>query len=268
MSEQEFEWIEESGPFGGSARCYVPAEYHGDCAMAYSSKGQERWAIFPSREIAINAAAGACRRDVGGYSNVSVYPVGATGASEAALYDGAVDWLFDGMLEDAPTEPGVAGIVRNFMQQLARRIAAEPHELLLVEWRDLERLLSEVFEGLGYLVVLTRPIKDGGFDLRLETDGNVYFVEVKHWSEPSKVGRGIVNRFTETVIANGGRGLLLSTSGFTSDVIQRRMAVTTYPVMLGDKMKILSLCRFYAKTETGVWVRERSPGELLFSDAF
>lgn len=62
-----------------------------------------------------------------------------------------------------------------------------PDELATVEWRDLERLLREVFEGIGFHVILTRPSKDGGFDLELTAtergQKQVYLVEVKHWSE-------------------------------------------------------------------------------------
>jgi hypothetical protein len=259
------QWIDAGGPWSEGASCYVPEGYQGPCAMSYSSGAGTHWAIFPSREVAVAAAIGACRRDVGGYTAVSVYAVGAAEAG-AKRYDEATDWLFEGeILEDQlPASEGVRNIVRNAMRELARRMAAAPKELALVEWRDLERLLLEVFETLGYRATLTRPAKDGGYDIRLEDDGGVYFVEVKHWSKRSKVGRGIINRFAEIVIANGGEGLLLSTSGFTSDVIKGRLELSEYPVALGDELKIISLCRLYVKAETGIWVREHSLRDILF----
>ena len=53
------------------------------------------------------------------------------------------------------------------MRELARRLALHPEELPTVEWRDLERILRETFEGIGFDTKLTRSTKDGGFDLEL-----------------------------------------------------------------------------------------------------
>jgi hypothetical protein len=78
------------------------------------------------------------------------------------------------------------------MQELVRQIAAHPQELAAVEWRDLERLLFEVFDALGYRADLTRPAKD------------------------------IIDRFTEIGGANRVEGLLLSSSGFTNEVVKGR----------------------------------------------
>lgn len=166
--------------------------------MSYVSHGTGRhWAIFSSRDAAITAATAACRWDVGGYDSVSIHPVG-TEPPETQHYEAVTDWLFEGeyVWDDPSEETGVFSIVRRFMQELARRVADRPQELADVEWRDLERLLFEVFDALGYQARLTRPGKDGGYDLRLEAEGFVYFVEVKHWFERSKVGAGIIKRFT------------------------------------------------------------------------
>ena len=261
----EPEWVEGGGPFGESFRSYVPVSHRGPCAMLYSSGDQQHWAVFPSRDAALTAGEGACRRDVGGYSDVQIYSV-SDAPINAKQYDSAIDWLFEG--EDVWREPpegsGAAAIVRRFMRELARRIAAHPRELAILEWRDLERLLFEVFDALGYNAILTRPAKDGGFDLRLEAGGLVYFVEVKHWSERSKVGAGIVDRFTEVVIAKGGEGLMVSTSGFTDDVFKGKLKISECPVYLGDDLKVISLCRYYVQVESGLWVPQHGLRELLF----
>lgn len=59
-------------------------------------------------------------------------------------------------------------IIRTAMKAIARMIAKHPISLQAVEWRDLERVLREVFESLGFTVELTRSGKDGGFDLKLQ----------------------------------------------------------------------------------------------------
>jgi hypothetical protein len=237
--------------------------------MLFFSNGEEHWAVFPCREIAITAAAGACRRDVGGYSNVQVHPV-SDAPLDAKRYEGATNWLFEGA--DTWSEPieetGPAAIVRRCMRELARRIASHPQELAIVEWRDLERILFEAFDALGYRSSLTRPGKDGGYDLRLEAEGFVYFVEIKHWSKRSKVGAGIVDHFTEIVIANAAEGLLLSTSGFTEDVVRGRIKISEYPVVLGNEVKVISLCRYYVLAQAGLWIPEHGLREIFFEGSF
>jgi hypothetical protein len=46
-------------------------------------------------------------------------------------------------------------------------LAENPEQLDTVEWRDLERIMRETFEGLGFDTFLTRSTKDGSFDLQL-----------------------------------------------------------------------------------------------------
>ena len=91
-----------------------------------------------------------------------------------------------------PTQPverstlsPVEFIVREAMRTLAGEIARNPDSLNQIEWRDLERVLREVFEELGFDTELTRPGKDGGFDLKLtcveDQITSTFLVEVKHW---------------------------------------------------------------------------------------
>ena len=90
-----FESIDGGGPFGELFRSFAPTTHRGSSAMLYFSEDKQHWAVFPSRDVAITAAAGACRRDVGGYSNVQVYPV-SEAPVDAKQYDGAIDWLVEG----------------------------------------------------------------------------------------------------------------------------------------------------------------------------
>lgn len=85
--------------------------------------------------------------------------------------------------EEKPNS-SVAAIVGSFSRALALALARSPEALADVEWRDLERVLAEVCNGLGFRTTLTRHAKDGGFDLEVEADGGRYLIEVKHWSAP------------------------------------------------------------------------------------
>ena len=263
------ETIGPEGPFNNYADSYVPFDHIGPCALYFCGRTGPHWAVFPSREAAITAAVGACRYDVGGYSDVAVYPLEAA-PSDAENYTSVADWLFgDEDFKDNEFEQfGVIEIVRKVMRELARRLAIHPEELSQVEWRDLERLLSEVFHALGFDAKLTRSAKDGGYDIILGAEGQTYFVEVKHWSERSKVGSRLVNEFTEIVVSNNVEGMLISTSGFTKQVVRARSEISRSPVVLGADLKVITLCRHYLQSENGLWTRDGGLREVFFENAF
>jgi hypothetical protein len=263
------ELIGPESPFENYAEVHVSEDYEGPCALTCSDLNGQHWAIFHSREEAINAAIGACRYDIGGYWDVHVYPIDAA-PPNTLTYPDVGDWLFgeNDYKDEESEDTGVLTIIRMFMRELARRIAISPKELSNIEWRDLERLLFEVFDSLGFEAELTRSAKDGGYDIRLTVDSFVYLVELKHWSENSKAGKGFVDCFTEVVVSEGASGLLISTSGFTKQVIKARSTISTQPVVLGSSLKVISLCRHYVQNENGVWTRDGGLREILFDNTF
>lgn len=158
-------------------------------------------------------------------------------------------------------------IVRTAMRALARRIAEAPEELSKLEWRDLERVLREVFEGIGFDTKLTRSGKDGGFDLELTTRNNgeaaTYLVEVKHWIG-QKLGSQHLNKLVHVTTSRKATGaLLLSTSGFTTS-LHEGFAEITAPVRLGDGAKVISLCKVFFRLQSALWVEDRSLEDTLF----
>ena len=58
--------------------------------------------------------------------------------------------------------------LRKFNKSIIRCIACAPEQLYNLEWRDTERVIAELFEGIGFNVTLTRCSKDGGKDIILE----------------------------------------------------------------------------------------------------
>ena len=156
-------------------------------------------------------------------------------------------------------------IIRKAMQDLAREIALHPEALYRQEWRDLERILREIFERMGFETSLTRPGKDGGFDLELVTryaDGRrVYLVEVKHWSE-KRAGAGVLKKLVKVSIERAvDSALLLSTSGFTG-TINSGLLEAAPPIRLGDDNKLIALFRTYYRLSTGYWLEEALPETL------
>lgn len=161
-------------------------------------------------------------------------------------------------------------IVRTAMKAIAVLIAKYPKSLRKVEWRDLERIMREVFEKLGFETELTRSGKDGGFDLRLGWDDGTTcrtsLVEVKHWLESGKkVGSHVLSALVDVVAkeGNGTSGLLLSSSGFTKNIYNGRAEVEQHVVRIGGENKIVSLCQNYVQSSEGIWSPTADLSEML-----
>jgi hypothetical protein len=163
-------------------------------------------------------------------------------------------------------------IVRATMKEIAVAVARNPDCLRKVEWRDLERALREVFEGLGFVTRLTPPGNDGGLDLELKyTESGkqkIVLVEVKHWAgSGKKPGRSTHRSLVEVVarIAPDATGLLLSSTGFTSNLISGRTEIDQKLVRLGGKSKIVSLCQSYLQSTEGIWAPTTDLAEMLLA---
>lgn len=171
---------------------------------------------------------------------------------------------------DVKTPSRLEVIVRTAMKAIPLEIAKNPKCLREVEWRDLERAMREVFEQLGFETELTRSGKDGGFDLRLECeeDGEtqIFLVEVKHWlASGKKPGSEVLSALVDVVAKAGGttKGLLVSSSGFTGNVLSGRTEVEQHTVRIAGQNKIVSLCQSYLESLEGVWLPTTELSEML-----
>lgn len=142
--------------------------------------------------------------------------------------------------------------------------------LLDVEWRDLERVLREVFEKMGFMTRLTRSGKDGGFDLELQfrhlNGFRTFLVEVKHWAgSGKKPGRTALRSMIDVIAraADGTTGLLLSSTGFTTDVLHGRTEIEQHAIRLGGQSKIVSLCQDYLRGVSGLWAPTTDLADML-----
>lgn len=162
-------------------------------------------------------------------------------------------------------------ILRYVSDRFARLIAKYPQQLRYLEWRDLERMLAEIFEGIGYNVELTPPLKDGGKDLVLECRiyGKVmsYIVEVKHWQCGKKVGQRYLRDFIDVIVReNRDGGLFLSTSGYSENFAESLTQLEKDIVRFGNDVKIVSLCRTYVKKKSCIWRSQKILPYILFED--
>ncbi len=167
-------------------------------------------------------------------------------------------------------------IIKTSMQAIAAEIAKNPNILCDIEWRDLERTLFEVFDGLGFETELTRSGKDGGYDIKIVIrNGNnleTFLIEVKHWIKSGKKPGGpILTSFVDVVAKradNKTSGILLSSSGFTRRVLRGRSKIDQQIVKLGGSEKIVSLCRSYIECKEGLWSPVTPLSGVLLSGTF
>jgi cold shock CspA family protein len=174
-------------------------------------------------------------------------------------------------LEDSSEENSesivVAGM-RCFSQWIISEIARNPNELYEVEWRTLEHVIAEIFDGLGFAVTLTEASKDGGKDLILECEiGGCpasYVVEIKHWNSGKRVGAGMLQRFLQVVVSERrSGGLFLSTSGFSGNAFEQFTVFERRTVRFGNDEKIVGLCQTFERMKSGIMSAPKESVEII-----
>jgi len=87
-----------------------------------------------------------------------------------------------------------------------------------LDWKQFEQLVGEAFRRQGYAVTETgQGGADGGIDLRLRKESEVFLVQCKHW-HAYKVSVNIVRELYGLMAAKGVAGGFVITSGnFTED---------------------------------------------------
>jgi restriction system protein len=160
-------------------------------------------------------------------------------------------------------------LIRVISKEFAIRIARDSAALDHLEWRDLERTLAEIFEGIGFSVTLTPPAKDGGRDLILKCYVKArkaeYLVEVKHWRSRSRVGGGALRDFLKVVAREqSAGGLFLATYGYCDNAFEQLTEIDRERLRFGEEEKIVALARSYVKAQSGIW----SPPENLVNVLF
>lgn len=166
-------------------------------------------------------------------------------------------------------ENEVFSVISNFTKQLISLIAKNPNNLMNLEWRDLERIIYEIFNEIGFKAILTPASKDGGKDviLECEIDGipKSYIIEIKHWRSQQKVGQKAIQEFTKVIInEKRNKGLYLSTYGYTQNYYECLSKTERNLVGFGEKEKIVELCNTYEKIKNGLYLPMNSLEDLLF----
>lgn len=160
-------------------------------------------------------------------------------------------------------------LIRSVSHAFAQLVAESPDTLDHLEWRDLERMMARVMEGLGFKTTLTPPSKDGGKDLILACETvrgeESYIVELKHWRSGKRVGKQSVSDFVKVIVAeNRSGGLFVSTSGYAADMFEGLTEITRQRVRIGNRTKVILLAQTYMRSCTGLWSPPTSLPEVLF----
>jgi len=180
-------------------------------------------------------------------------------------------WISRLQVDDENFIGEVQQILKIVSQQFAMLIAKQPNILEELEWRDLERTIAEIFDGLGFNVTLTPPSKDGGKDviLKCQVQGQQqkYIVEIKHWRSRSRVGGGDLRDFLNVILREGrDGGLFLSTYGFCDNAFEQLTEIERQRLRFGKQEKIVALSRTYVKAKSGIWSPPEKLTEVLFED--
>ncbi len=152
----------------------------------------------------------------------------------------------------------VSYYIRQLSKKLIELIAKSPDNLKNLEWRDLERTIAELFEGIGFKTTLTPPSKDGGKDVilecRIDNIQKTFIIEIKHWRSGQKVGKTAVKEFTNVIInEKREKGLFLSTYGFANNYYESLTESQKSLIRFGEQEKIVELCQTYEKVNNGIW---------------
>ncbi len=171
--------------------------------------------------------------------------------------------------EEADVGAEVRIILKAVSEHFARLIARDAGTLAHLEWRDVERTIAEVFDGLGFRVTLTPGSKDGGKDVVLECEvagkRAVYYVEIKHWRSATRVGADAVEKLLKVVVREKkDGGLFLSTYGFTDNAFEQLTTIDKQRLRFGDQDRIVTLCRTYVRAKSGIWSPPENLTEVLF----
>ncbi len=172
------------------------------------------------------------------------------------------------IVEDTSLAEEVQLILAETSGRFAKMIAKNPNVLDELEWRDIERVMAEVFAGIGFSVELTPGSKDGGKDIVLQCTvkgkRRDYIVELKHWRSQQRVGGGHLRNFLKVIVKEQrNAGLFLSTYGYCDNAFEQLSEIERKKLRFGDQSKIIGLCQTYTRTTTGLLQSESLP-EVLF----
>ncbi|MCL4112855.1 UNVERIFIED_CONTAM: hypothetical protein GTU68_046173 [Idotea baltica] len=196
-----------------------------------------------------------------------------TAGSALELMDiqGLRAWLARIDIDSDLDKLGITQIWQAVNNRLVQLIIQDPRTLDHLEWRDVERLVRDIFDGIGFDAELTPGSKDGGKDVILSCtvagEQRSYIVEIKHWRSRQRVGGAAVKDFLNVLVREKrDGGIFLSTYGYANNAFESLTEVDRATLRHGDEEKIVALCKTYQKLQSGIWSPPRQLTDILYAD--
>lgn len=92
-------------------------------------------------------------------------------------------------------------------------------ELRRLDPYQFEKVVGDYFRDCGYTVQQTKRSNDGGKDLIMYKNGQIYYVEVKRYGKGNPVSRPLIQKLVGACHPVGAKGIFVTTSRFTKEAI-------------------------------------------------
>jgi len=125
-----------------------------------------------------------------------------------------------------------------------------------LSWKEFEELLAEAYRRDGYRVRENESAgPDGGVDIEIEKDGNLYLIQCKHWKS-NKVGVKEVRELYGVVTKRKATGGVVVTSGmFTQEA---KNFASDQPIDLIEGNQLVEMIRNVQKRRVEIKARNSS----------
>lgn len=190
-----------------------------------------------------------CGNEIKYYISCWEYPVGALNYDTYNIFGGKFisslefEVFFDDIYELYYCQEFCQEIDR--INEIIIRIQQNNDYIYQITPREFEEVIAEIFEKLGYEVILTVATRDGGKDLVMKRtlEGGIkllIYVECKQYSLDRKVGVDIVRAVRGVhSMDNVNKSIIITTSKFTRDA--QNLASKNELITLIDNNQLLNL---------------------------
>ena len=105
---------------------------------------------------------------------------------------------------------------------------------------EFETFMARYFRGEGFVVQQTKKTNDGGKDLILHKNGQLYYVEVKRYSKRNGIQRPLIQKLVGACYPVKARGIFVTTSYFSKGAI---MEARRSNIQLIDGQRLMKLLK-------------------------
>lgn len=152
--------------------------------------------------------------------------------------------------ENAPSKETIVISETHRIKKIIKDIYIDNEKLLQIHSREFEKVIAELLSHQGFDVELTKQTRDNGYDIIALKyfDGHIplkFLVECKRYTK-EKVGVEIIRAFKEVLVTeNANRGIIVTTSYFTKDAVNKRNEMP-YLLDYRDKDHVMEWVKNYA----------------------